>query len=78
VRFSRTATLAVIVASWLPYSALRIYWEFLIGTVPGASHGEFSGPAHYFLPRLLISAALVTVIAIVCWAITSRNPGFDR
>jgi hypothetical protein len=72
VRFALTAYLAVIVASWLPYVALRIYWEYLTRAVPGASHGEFSGPALYFLPRLLIFAAVVTGLAIAGWAIATR------
>ena len=49
VRFALTAYLFVIVASWLPYVALRIYLEYLTRTVPGASHGEFSG-ARSLLP----------------------------
>jgi hypothetical protein len=49
-----------VVLSWLPYLVLRIYWQHLISTVPDAAHGEFSGPATYFLPRLLVAAILLT------------------
>jgi hypothetical protein len=63
----------IVVASWLPYAALRMYWEYLLLTVPGASHNEFSGPALYFLPRLAIFAGLVTVGVMVLCAITVRQ-----
>ena len=50
------------VLAWLPYLALQMYWQHLIATDPDAAHGEFSGPAHYFLPRLLIAAVFVSVV----------------
>jgi hypothetical protein len=49
--------------AWLPYVLLRLYWEHLIATVPGAEHGEVSGPVLYFLPKLFVAAAVVTVAA---------------
>jgi hypothetical protein len=64
VRFALTISLAIIVASWFPYVALRVYWEFLLRTVPGSSHGEISGPVLYFLPRLLIFAVIATSIIV--------------
>ena len=48
--------------AWLPYLALQLYWSYLIATVPDAAHGELSGPAHYFLPRLLIAALILSVV----------------
>jgi hypothetical protein len=72
VRFALTSFLVVSVASWLPYVALRFYWEYLTRNVPGATHGEFSGPILYFLPRLLSFAVLVTGLAIAFWAIATR------
>lgn len=50
------------VLAWLPYLALQLYWRHLLSTVPDAAHGEFSGPALYFLPRLLIAAILISLI----------------
>ena len=54
--------LSGLVLAWLPYLALQLYWQHLITTVPDAAHGEFSGLALYFLPRLLIAAILVSVV----------------
>jgi hypothetical protein len=61
---------------WSPFAVLRIYWLVLVAKVPEASHGEVSGPVLYFLPRLLLIAAVLSV-AIVGWfavsAIASRR-----
>jgi hypothetical protein len=75
-----TASSCIAVA-WLPYVVLRLYWEHLLATVPGAAHGEVSGPILYFLPRLMVAAAVFTalVFATAAWkwksaARPSRHP----
>jgi hypothetical protein len=65
MRLARTAQLAIVAACWLPYLAVRLYWEYLLRTVPRASHGEISGPIQYFLPRLLSFAVAGTVIGLI-------------
>ncbi len=50
-----------VVLAWLPYLALRLYWQYLITTVPDAANGELSGPVGYFLPRLLVAAVVLSV-----------------
>ena len=66
-----------VILSWLPYLALRLYWQYLITTVPGAAHGEVSGPANYFLPRLLFAAILLTLVLVAAffsiWRYTPPN-----
>ena len=62
--------LSGVVFAWLPYLALQLYWQHLIATVPDAAHGEFSGPALYFLPRLLIAAIFVSVVLAVTFFLT--------
>jgi hypothetical protein len=62
--------LYVIPLIWIPYVALRLYWQHLLRTVPGADHGEASGPIEYFLARLLVlalvaSGALLVVLAVL-------------
>jgi hypothetical protein len=65
---------AVIIGlGWLPYVILRAFWEFLLLTVPGASHGEVSGPILYFLPRLLQFAIVYTIVASVITFAVSRT-----
>ena len=63
--------LAWIAIAWAPYLTLRLWWGNLVATVPGAEHGEASGPVLYFLPRLLVAAvaATVLVIAVVIWKV---------
>jgi hypothetical protein len=65
MRLVHTAPLAIVAAFWLPYLAVRLYWEYLLRTVPGASHGEISGPILYFLPRLVSFALAGTVIGLI-------------
>jgi hypothetical protein len=60
--------------AWLPYLVLRFYWQHLLVAVPDAAHGEFSGPALYFLPRLLIAAILVSIgLAVAFLSIHLRS-----
>ena len=67
-----------LILSWLPYLALRLYWQYLVITVPDALHGEFSGPAFYFLPRLLTAAISLSLLLVSAWFFvrsnTTRNP----
>jgi hypothetical protein len=51
--------------AWLPYVSLKLYWLSLLRTVPGAEHGEVSGPIGYFLPRLLIAAVAATIAVAI-------------
>jgi hypothetical protein len=63
---NRVFVVALICAAlgWLPYLSLQLYWQHLIATVPGAEHGEISGPVLYFLPKLFVAAAIVTLGAV--------------
>ena len=69
-------SLVVMVASWLPYIALRLYWENLLRTVPRAATGEVSEPIQFSLLCLLVFAVAVTVAAVIyaAIAIRYRNP----
>ena len=75
---NRNATAIAVAATacvWVPYLALKCYWSYLINTVPGAEHGEVSGPVLYFLPRLLAVAVLSTLlIGVTCLVLRSRTP----
>jgi hypothetical protein len=62
--------LGIFVATWLPYSLVKIYWLILCETVPGADHGEMSGPVLFFLPRLLVAAVLVSSFVLAASAIS--------
>jgi hypothetical protein len=64
-----------IAASWVPYLALWFYWRHLLATVPGADHGEISGPVIYFLPRLLILAVALSLalLTILGWKWVRRT-----
>jgi len=53
------------VLAWLPYTALLLYWRSLLDNVPGAAHGELSGPVLYFLPRLQLLGIVASLI-ITC------------
>ncbi len=68
--FTRNLLFLGIGASWLPYLALWFYWHHLLNTVPGADHGEISGPVLYFLPRLL---ALTVALSLVLLVIVGRK-----
>jgi len=69
----RIVILLGVVLSWLPYLALMLYWQYLLATVPDAVHGEFSGPANYFLPRLLLGAIVLTVVLVAAFAVWRRT-----
>ncbi len=66
----RMLMLLGVVFSWLPYLALKLYWEYLLATDPGVAHGEFSGPASYFLPRLLLGAMILTLVLLAASAVS--------
>lgn len=71
---ANTATRVAIVAvaiGWLPYMLLRGFWAILLASVPGASHGEVSGPILFFLPRLFWCGVAITVVVMVAWAMRS-------
>lgn len=52
------------VLAWLPYFALRLYWQRLIATAPDSAHGELSGPVQFFLPALLVAAILFSIVLV--------------
>ena len=64
----RALILLGVIVSWLPYLAVRVYWQYLFDSVPNAAHGEFSGPADYFLYRLLLGATVSTVVLLISFA----------
>ncbi|MCF6299053.1 MAG: hypothetical protein L3J01_04155 [Thiomicrorhabdus sp.] len=67
-----TALLAIPL-SWVPYAGLSIYWNHLISTVPGASHGEVSGPISFFLPVLFVMATIVSFGFLVIIALKIKR-----
>jgi hypothetical protein len=67
-----------LIFAWLPYVSLKLYWLSLLRTVPGAEHGELSGPILYFLPRLLIAAVAATIAVAILSVITIGESGTAR
>jgi hypothetical protein len=59
-RTKLTILVFILALSWAPYLTLATYWRHLLATVPGASHGEVSGPILNFLPKLLAIAIFAT------------------
>ena len=62
-----------VVLSWVPYLALRLYWQHLIITVPDAANGEFSGAAQYFLPKLLLAAVFLSLVLAAAFLTIRRR-----
>jgi len=59
---------------WVPFIALKGYWLHLISTVPGAEHGEVSGPILWFLRALLIFASIMSVLIGVAAVFVASKP----
>lgn len=62
--FTPNLLLLGIGTAWVPYLTLWFYWRHLLATVPGADHGEVSGPILYFLPRLLTLAVVLSLVLL--------------
>ena len=67
-----------VIVVWLPYLGLQLCWQYLIFTDPDAAHGDLSGPVGFFLPALLITAVLLSLVLIAVSYFTPPSGKSDK